>query len=113
MEQKTQEDLGGKSKLTQMYAIGLMAFILLLSTMVGVPVLPRLAKELGASAAEIPIVVSAALVTIIIAQFFTGSLADRYSARTLILIGAMIGSSEGAARVNYHHGIRRLREMLK
>jgi RNA polymerase sigma-70 factor (ECF subfamily) len=28
-------------------------------------------------------------------------------------IGAIIGSSEGAARVNYHHGIRRLREMLK
>ena len=27
-------------------------------------------------------------------------------------IGAIIGSSEGAARVNYHHGIRRLREML-
>lgn len=28
-------------------------------------------------------------------------------------IGELIGSSEGAARVNYHHGIRRLREMLK
>ncbi len=27
-------------------------------------------------------------------------------------VGAMIGSSEGAARVNYHHGIRKLREML-
>jgi RNA polymerase sigma-70 factor, ECF subfamily len=27
-------------------------------------------------------------------------------------IGALIGSTEGAARVNYHHGIRRLREML-
>ena len=27
-------------------------------------------------------------------------------------IGAVIGSSEGAARVNYHHGIKRLREML-
>lgn len=26
-------------------------------------------------------------------------------------IGELIGSSEGAARVNYHHGIRRLREM--
>ncbi len=26
-------------------------------------------------------------------------------------IGAIIGSSEGAARVNYHHGIRRLKEM--
>ena len=27
-------------------------------------------------------------------------------------IGALIGSSEGAARVNYHHGIRRMREMV-
>jgi len=28
-------------------------------------------------------------------------------------VGEIIGSSEGAARVNYHHGIRRLREMLE
>jgi len=28
-------------------------------------------------------------------------------------IGEIIGSSEGAARVNYHHGIRRLREQLE
>ena len=28
-------------------------------------------------------------------------------------IGGVIDSSEGAARVNYHHGIRRLRELLK
>jgi RNA polymerase sigma-70 factor, ECF subfamily len=28
-------------------------------------------------------------------------------------IGDVIGSSEGAARVNYFHGIRRLREMMK
>jgi RNA polymerase sigma-70 factor (ECF subfamily) len=27
-------------------------------------------------------------------------------------IGEIIGSSEGAARVNYFHGIRRLREMM-
>ena len=27
-------------------------------------------------------------------------------------VGEIIGSSEGAARVNYHHGIRKLREML-
>ena len=27
-------------------------------------------------------------------------------------IGTITGSSEGAARVNFHHGIRRLREML-
>lgn len=28
-------------------------------------------------------------------------------------IGVLIESSEGAARVNYHHGVRRLREMLR
>jgi RNA polymerase sigma-70 factor (ECF subfamily) len=28
-------------------------------------------------------------------------------------VGELIGSSEGAARVNYHHGVRRLREMLE
>jgi RNA polymerase sigma-70 factor (ECF subfamily) len=28
-------------------------------------------------------------------------------------VGEAIGSSEGAARVNYHHGIRRLREMME
>lgn len=27
-------------------------------------------------------------------------------------VGELTGSSEGAARVNYHHGIRKLREML-
>lgn len=27
-------------------------------------------------------------------------------------VGEAIGSSEGAARVNYHHGIRKLREMM-
>ncbi|MFC1660731.1 RNA polymerase sigma factor [Gemmatimonadota bacterium] len=27
-------------------------------------------------------------------------------------VGELIGSSEGAARVNYHHGIRRLRELM-
>ena len=28
-------------------------------------------------------------------------------------VGEAIGSSEGAARVNYHHGIRRLRELME
>jgi RNA polymerase sigma-70 factor (ECF subfamily) len=28
-------------------------------------------------------------------------------------IGEIIGSSEGAARVNYFHGIRRLRELME
>jgi MFS family permease len=81
-----------RNELTRMHGVGLMAFVLFLSTLVGLPVLPRLADELGASATEIPIVVSAALMTVVVVQFFTGILADRYSARSLVLIGASIGS---------------------
>lgn len=77
--------------LTRMYLIGLVAFVLFLSTLVGVPVLPRLSAELGAGPAEIPMVVSAALATVVAAQLFTGTLADRYAARTLILAGALVG----------------------
>ena len=81
-----------ENSLGRMYAIGVMTFILFLSTLVGAPVLPQLSKTLGASATEIPIVVSAALATVVIAQFFTGILADRYPKRGLILIGALVGS---------------------
>jgi MFS family permease len=80
------------SNLTQMYAIGIISFILFLSTLIGVPVLPDLSRELGASSTEIPLVVSAALATVVIAQFFTGILADRYSKRKLLLSGALVGS---------------------
>jgi len=76
-----------------MYGVGILAFILFLSTLIGIPVLPALSVELGASATIIPIVVSAALATVVIAQLFTGILADRYSIRTLVLIGALLGAA--------------------
>ena len=76
----------------RMYAIGLMAFVLFLSSLVSLPVLPRLSAELGADTHEIPIVVSAALATVVVAQFFAGSLADRFSRKRLILLGAFLGS---------------------
>ncbi len=78
--------------LSQMYAIGIIAFVLFLSTLIGVPVLPALSKELGADSTEIPIVVSAALITVVLTQFFSGFLADRYSKRRLLLVGALFGS---------------------
>lgn len=95
-----------KNNLGRMYAIGIMTFILFLSTLVGVPVLPQLSKTLGASTTEIPIVVSAALATVVIAQFFTGILADRYSKRGLILIGALIGSVSSLLCVVATHWIQ-------
>lgn len=81
-----------RNNLGRMYGIGAMAFVLFLSTLVGAPVLPNLSTELGADVTEIPIVGSASLATVVVAQFFTGILADRYSKRTLIFIGALLGS---------------------
>jgi len=78
--------------ITEMYGIGLFAFVLFLSTLMAIPVLPGLSSQLGASDTQIPIVLSAALATVVIVQFFTGILADRYSRRTLILVGALLGS---------------------
>ena len=75
-----------------MYGVGLLAFVLFLSTLIGAPVLPALSRQLGAGTTEIPIVVSASLATVVIAQLFTGFLADRYSKRALILTGALIGA---------------------
>ena len=80
------------SDLHRMYAIGLMAFIIFLSTLVSLPVLPRLSAELGAETYQIPIVVSAALATVVVAQFFAGALADRFSRKRLILVGTALGS---------------------
>lgn len=57
-----------------------------------VPVLPGLSSELGASQTVIPIILSAALATVVVVQFFTGILSDKYSRRSLILIGAFLGS---------------------
>ena len=75
-----------------MYAIGVMAFIIFLSNLVSLPVLPKLSTELGAETYQIPIVVSAALATVVVVQFFTGVLADRFSRQRLILVGTALGS---------------------
>ena len=81
-----------KNNRNQMYSIGIVAFVLFLSTLIGVPVLPALSAELGAPDALIPVVVTASLATVVVVQFFTGILADRYSIRVLVLTGALIGS---------------------
>ena len=79
------------SELRTMYAVGVMAFIIFLSSLVSLPVLPRLSVELGAKAYQIPIVVSAALATVMVVQFFSGFLADRFSRRSLIQVGTLLG----------------------
>jgi MFS family permease len=73
------------------YLIALTSFVLVLSTQVGVPVLPALAVQLGADARGMAATLSAALMTLVLLQFFSGMLADRYGRRRVLVCGAFLG----------------------
>ena len=73
------------------YLIALTSFVLFLSTQVGVPVLPALAVQLGADARGMAATLSAALMTLVLLQFFSGMLADRYGRRRVLVCGAFLG----------------------
>lgn len=57
----------------------------------GVPVLPALAAQLGADTRAMAAILSAALMTLVLLQFFTGMLADRYGRRLVLVCGALLG----------------------
>jgi MFS family permease len=69
--------------------LALTTFVLFLSTLIGAPVIPELAAELGADAGATAAILSASLMTVVALQFFTGGLADRYG-RRLVLGGAAL-----------------------
>jgi MFS family permease len=73
------------------HLIALTSFVLFLSTQVGVPVLPELAAQLGADARGMAATLSAALMTLVLLQFFSGVLADRYGRRRILVTGAFLG----------------------
>lgn len=107
METKSQGRMAG----TSIYAIALTSFILFLSTQVGVPVLPHLSAQLGADQAAMAATLSAALMTLVLFQFFSGALADRYGRRTVLVGGAALGglSSLCCAVVGSWQGLLALR----
>ena len=74
---------------TRLLLLALTTFVLFLSTLVGTPVLPELAADLGADSGATAAILSAALTSLVVMQFFTGGLADRYG-RKLILGGAAL-----------------------
>jgi MFS family permease len=69
--------------------LALTTFVLFLSTLVGTPAIPELAARLGADAGATAATLSSALMTLVLLQFFTGGLADRYG-RRLVLGGAAL-----------------------
>nr|MBC7245791.1 MFS transporter [Chloroflexota bacterium] len=73
------------------YLIALTSFILFLSTQVGIPALPALAAQLDANTQAVAAILSAALMTLVLLQFFSGMLADRYGRRLVLICGAFLG----------------------
>ena len=71
--------------------LALTTFVLFLSTLVGTPVIPDLAASLGADAGATAATLSAALMTVVLLQFFTGGLADRYGRRPVLGLAALAG----------------------
>jgi MFS family permease len=71
--------------------LALTTFVLFLSTLVGTPVIPDLAAELGADARATAATLSSALMTVVLLQFFTGGLADRYGRRLILGSAALAG----------------------
>jgi len=87
------------TRLQRMYALGVMSFVLFLSTLAGVPVLPKLSTELGADLSMIPVIVSASLIAVVLIQPFTGVLADRFPRKWVVFAGALAGSLTSLACV--------------
>jgi len=71
--------------------LALTTFVLFLSTLVGTPAIPELAAELGANATATAATLSSALMTVVLLQFFTGGLADRYGRRFILGSAALAG----------------------
>ena len=73
------------------YFLAIATFVLFLSTQVGTPVLPALSAELGADPQAMAGILSASLMTLVLLQFFSGVIADRYGRRSVLVIGAFLG----------------------
>ena len=73
-------------------AVAVATFVLFLSTQLGVPALPTVARRLGADATGAAATLSAALMTLVLLQFFSSGLADRYWQRRVLVCGALLGA---------------------
>lgn len=91
--------------------LALTTFVLFLSTLVGTPVIPDLAAELGAGPDATAAILSSALMTLVLLQFFTGGLADRYGRRLVLGSAALAGglTSLGCALAGDWHSLLAMR----
>lgn len=91
--------------------LALTTFVLFLSTLVGTPAIPELAAELGADAGATAATLSSALMTVVLFQFLTGGLADRYGRRAVLGWAAFAGglTSLGCALVSGWRGLLAMR----
>jgi MFS family permease len=71
--------------------LALTTFVLFMSTLVGTPVIPELAATLGAGSGATAGILSSAAMTLVVVQFFTGGLADRFGRRLVLGSAALAG----------------------
>jgi len=71
--------------------LALTTFVLFLSTLVGTPAIPELAANLGADGSGTAAILSSALMTVVVLQFFAGGVADRYGRRLVLGSAALAG----------------------
>jgi DHA1 family inner membrane transport protein len=71
--------------------LALTTFVLFMSTLVGTPVIPEWAATLGAGSGATAGILSSAAMTLVVVQFFTGGLADRFGRRLVLGSAALAG----------------------
>ena len=71
--------------------LALTTFVLFMSTLVGTPVIPELAATLGADSGATAGILSSAAMTLVVVQFFTAGLADRFGRRLVLGSAALAG----------------------
>jgi MFS family permease len=74
------------------YLLCLATFVTFLSAHLITPIIPVLAKELGAEDLSIVALSGAYIVILTFFQIFTGAFADRYGKRRSISLGAILGA---------------------
>ena len=79
-------------KIDKLYVVAFAAFAFLLSTQLVKPVMPELTSVTGASTSQAASILSSALVALVLFQFFSGPLADRYGKRRMVLLGVILGA---------------------
>ncbi|MFQ6041438.1 MAG: MFS transporter [Candidatus Poribacteria bacterium] len=79
-------------KIDRLYIVAFASFAFLLSTQLVKPVMPELTSVTSASTSQAASILSSSIVALVLFQFVSGPLADRYGNRRMVLLGVILGA---------------------